>query len=256
MCHRSKSCSCNAICMTFGLQRFWHWLAFFVVTNFRPCTMLPETWVLPLHSFAWHGWSHRSSFQHSSCIFENIWIFFAYGFLGAPHQLVSSVRGAPRGVHLSESSLSSGSTKKIDSFQFLWWRRGRRRCPHPPWRSYAGFPWTSCWRGRGKGRGTGTAGREGSRRRRVKVKRTHAHGWPCGWLWSARLNLEPMCVDEIKMTMRSVHSGLSVEVFSGVRIVRSHAIMQVVIDACAVQCHAKRTCCHWRPSRAVLSTCK
>ena len=39
------------------------------------------------------------------------------------------------------------------------------------------------------------------------------------------------------MTMRNC-AWRSVAVFSGVRIVRCHAIMHVVIDVCAVQCHA------------------
>ena len=36
--------------------------------------IFPDTWMLLVHLFAWHGWWHRS-FQFSSCVFENSWVF-------------------------------------------------------------------------------------------------------------------------------------------------------------------------------------
>ena len=51
-----------------------------------------------------------------------------------------------------------------------------------------------------------------------------------------------VCADDVRTTlperMRTMLMWMSVEVVSGVRIVRCHAIFDVVIDVRVVECHA------------------
>ena len=64
------------------------------------------------------------------------------------------------------------------------------------------------------------------------------------------LSHESVSMDEVFTEQDCARSGcaLSVDVLVSVRIVRSHAIMQVVIDIWGSSVSRNRTSCHWHPS--------
>ena len=92
MCHRSKSFSSNAIFMCFGLQRFCslprrfvrfhkttiHCFELFSIANLRLCIRFHDARMLFVHPLTEYGWYHRS-FQFSSCVLNNFWIFSVIG---------------------------------------------------------------------------------------------------------------------------------------------------------------------------------
>ena len=63
-----------------------------------------------------------------------------------------------------------------------------------------------------------------------------------------------VCEDEDTTTYLRECTRRSVDVVAGVCIVRSHAIMNDVIDVRIVECHAKHTCRHWHSSCALSPT--